>query len=63
MKSAAITPNIDTILPMRLDGKILTVRTEGPSMLVDPFDQDLALYNEKHFARSVWQIEEIEVLP
>ncbi|MBW8318354.1 MAG: molybdopterin-dependent oxidoreductase [Arenimonas sp.] len=55
--------DIDTILATRLDGKILTVRTKGPSMLVYPFDQDRALYNEKYFARSVWQIGEIEVLP
>lgn len=55
--------DIDTILATRLDGKIMTVRTKGPSMLVYPFDQDRALYNEKYFARSVWQIGEIEVLP
>lgn len=54
--------DIDTILATRLDGKIMTVRTKGPSMLVYPFDQDRALYNEKYFARSVWQIGEIEVL-
>lgn len=55
--------DIDTILATRLDGKIMTVRTKGPSMLVYPFDQDRTLYNEKYFARSVWQIGEIEVLP
>lgn len=54
--------DIDTILATRLDGKIMIVRTKGPSMLVYPFDQDRALYNEKYFARSVWQIGEIEVL-
>lgn len=54
--------SLDTILAIRLDGKVMTVRTKGPSMLVYPFDQDPSLYNEKYFARSVWQIKQIEVV-
>lgn len=54
--------SLDTILATRLDGKVMTVRTKGPSMLVYPFDQDRSLYNEKYFARSVWQIKQIEVV-
>lgn len=53
--------SLDTILATRLDGKVMTVRTKGPSMLVYPFDQDRSLFNEKYFARSVWQIKQIEV--
>jgi hypothetical protein len=54
---------LDTILANRIDGKPMSVRDKGPLMLVYPFDQDKGLYNEKYFARSVWQIKEIEVLP
>lgn len=54
--------SLDTILAIRLDGKVMTVRSKGPSMLVYPFDQDPSLYNEKYFARSVWQIKQIEVV-
>lgn len=52
---------LDTILASRMFGKEMVVRDKGPLMLVYPFDQDKALYNEKYFARSVWQIKEIEV--
>ena len=53
--------SLDTILATRLDGQVMTVRAKGPTMLVYPFDLDPSLYNEKSFARSVWQITEIEV--
>lgn len=52
---------LDTILATKLDGKPMSVRDKGPLMLVYPFDLDPALYNEKYFSRSVWQIKEIEV--
>jgi hypothetical protein len=51
----------DTILATRLDGSIMSVRDKGPLFLIYPFDREPALYNEKYFARSVWQITEIEV--
>ncbi|GEO83577.1 MULTISPECIES: molybdopterin-dependent oxidoreductase [Alphaproteobacteria] len=54
--------DLDSILATRLDGKVMTVRTKGPSMLVYPFDQDPTLYSERYFSRSVWQIKEIEVI-
>lgn len=54
--------SFDTILVTRLDGQVMSVRTKGPTMLVYPFDLDPSLYNEKYFARSVWQIKEIEVI-
>lgn len=53
---------IDTILATHLDGKRMSVRDKGPLMLVYPFDLDAALFNEKYFGRSVWQIKEIEVV-
>lgn len=54
---------IDTILATRLNGKPMSVREKGPLFLIYPFDLDPALYNEKYFSRSVWQIKEIEVRP
>lgn len=54
---------LDTILATRLNGKPMSVRDKGPLFLIYPFDLDPALYNEKYFSRSVWQIKEIEVRP
>lgn len=51
-----------TILATRLDGKPMSVRDKGPLFLIYPFDTHPELYNEKYFARSVWQIREIEVV-
>ena len=51
----------DTILATRLDGSIMSVRDKGPLFLIYPFDREPALYNEKYFALSIWQISEIEV--
>ena len=52
---------LDTILATRMDGQLMSVRDKGPLFLIYPFDLDSGLYNEKYFARSVWQIKEIEV--
>ncbi|GGD41391.1 molybdopterin-dependent oxidoreductase [Aureimonas glaciei] len=54
--------DLDTILATRMDGKLMSVRDKGPVFLIYPFDQDPALYNEKYFSRSVWQIKEVKVL-
>ncbi|SMD04180.1 molybdopterin-dependent oxidoreductase [Rhizobium sp. RU36D] len=53
----------ETILADSLDGKPMSVRDKGPLMVVYPFDKEPRLYNERYFARSVWQVKEIEVLP
>lgn len=53
---------LDTILAMKLDGKLMSVRDKGPLMLIYPFDTDKDLYNETYFNRSVWQIKDIEVV-
>lgn len=54
--------DLDTILATRMDGKLMSVRDKGPLFLIYPFDQDRALYNEKYFSRSVWQIREVKVI-
>ncbi len=53
--------SLDTILATRMNGKAMSVRDKGPLFLIYPFDLDKALYNERYFSRSVWQIKEIEV--
>ncbi|ANH03368.1 molybdopterin-dependent oxidoreductase [Shinella sp. HZN7] len=55
--------SLDTILATRMNGETMSVREKGPLFLVYPFDKDPALYNEKYFTRSVWQIKAIEVAP
>ncbi|PWE54886.1 hypothetical protein DEM27_18285 [Metarhizobium album] len=52
---------LDTMLALTMNGKDMSVRDKGPLFLVYPFDLDPSLFNEKYFARSVWQIKEIEV--
>jgi hypothetical protein len=52
---------LDTMLAIRMDGALMSVRDKGPLFLIYPFDLDPGLYNEKYFSRSVWQIKEIDV--
>lgn len=52
---------LDTMLALSINGKDMSVRDKGPLFLIYPFDLDPGLYNEKYFARSVWQIKAIEV--
>ena len=49
------------ILATRKDGKAMPVRDKGPVFVIYPFDLDRALYNEKIFSRSAWQVKSIEV--
>lgn len=52
----------DTILAVKMNGKLMSVRDKGPLFMIYPFDEHRELYNEKYFSRSVWQIKEIEVV-
>lgn len=54
--------DIKTILATKLNNEPMSVRDKGPLFLIYPFDLDHALYNEKYFSRSVWQIKAIEVI-
>lgn len=49
------------ILATRKDGQPMSVRDKGPIFVIYPFDLDRALYNEKIFSQSVWQVKSIEV--
>lgn len=50
------------ILAFEANGKPLSVRDKGPIWLVYPFDSDAQYQTEVIYARSIWQIERMEVL-
>lgn len=50
------------LLAFRVDGALLSVRDKGPIWLIYPFDSHARYRTDTIFARSVWQIERIEVL-
>jgi hypothetical protein len=49
------------ILATRIDGKPLSIRDKGPIFVIYPFDLEPDLYNEVYYARSVWQVEALDV--
>ncbi len=53
--------DMEVILATRMNGEEMPVRDKGPLFLIYPFDLDASFFSEKYFARSVWQIKEIEV--
>lgn len=54
--------DLDTILALKMNGFPLHERYKGPLFLIYPFDRKPELYTKTYFARSVWQISEVEVL-
>ena len=50
------------LLSFRIDGALLSVRDKGPIWLIYPFDSDAAYRTDTIFARSIWQLDRIEVL-
>lgn len=60
---------IDSILPdipmiaFQIDGKPMSLRDKGPLWLVYPYDLSTTYQSEVVYTRSVWQLEQIEVLP
>ena len=52
----------DQDLAIEADGKPLSVRDKGPIWLLYPFDSDAQYQTEVIYARSIWQIERMEVL-
>lgn len=53
--------DLDVILAIKRNDKLLSVREHGPVFLVYPFDKDKSLSNEQYFSRSIWQIVSIVV--
>ena len=46
-----------------MDGAPMSVRDKGPLWIVYPYDADAAYRTEVVYARSIWQLSEVEVLP
>ena len=51
------------MLAFQMDGRDLSVRDKGPLWLIYPFDPKPVYKNEVNYARSIWQLTMIEVLP
>ena len=50
------------ILAHTLDGMSMTVRDKGPLWLVYPYDSNPAYNTSQYHARSIWQLDRIEVV-
>jgi hypothetical protein len=57
-----ITPEAP-IVAYQMDGNVMPVRGKGPLWLVYPYDSAPEYQTEVVFARSIWQLNRIEVLP
>ena len=51
------------MLAYMVNGAPMTVRDKGPIWVIYPFDSDKKFRNDQIYARSVWQLNRIEVLP
>jgi hypothetical protein len=51
------------ILAMKRDGQYMPVRDKGPLFVIYPFDSNAELRQQLYYARSVWQVKRIEVVP
>lgn len=52
----------DPIIADRRDGQPMSLRGKGPLWIVYPYDSDPAFQTEIVYARSIWQLDRIEVL-
>ena len=50
------------MLAYLMDGAEMSVRDKGPIWLIFPYDSDARFRNDQTFARSVWQLDRIEVV-
>jgi hypothetical protein len=51
----------DVIFAYRQNGETLTPRNKGPLFVIYPFDAQPELFSETIYARSVWQLVELDV--
>ena len=49
------------IVAYALDGKPMSVRDKGPLWIVYPYDSSVEYRSETIYARSIWQLDRIEV--
>jgi len=52
----------DVIVAYQKDGETLTVRDRGPLWVIYPWADDAALRTEEYYARSIWQLNKLEVV-
>lgn len=50
------------IIAYKMDGEIMSLRDKGPLWIVYPFDSNPSYSTEVTYARSIWQLDRIEVL-
>lgn len=50
------------IIATRMDGSIMSVRDKGPFWVVFPYDRDPKYSTEVTFARSIWQLNRLNVI-
>ncbi|MGG7566199.1 molybdopterin-dependent oxidoreductase [Rhodovulum sp. DZ06] len=50
------------ILALEMDGAPMSVRDKGPIWIVYPYDADPAWRTEEIYARSVWQLDRLEIV-
>ncbi len=51
----------DVIIAMRLNDKDLNVRSKGPLWIIYPWNDNEDLRSETYYARSIWQLVQIDV--
>ena len=51
------------VLAFRMDGVDLSARDKGPLWMIYPYDQKPEFKTDVNYARSIWQVTTIEVLP
>lgn len=49
------------VLALRMDDKVLKIRSKGPVLLMYPFDSYPAIDTDVYYGRSVWQLQHIVV--
>ena len=50
------------ILAYRMNGDFMSVRDKGPLWVVYPYDADPGYQNDMIYARSIWQVDRIQVI-
>ena len=50
------------IIAYKMDGETMSLRDKGPLWIVYPFDTNSSYSTEMTYARSIWQLDRIEVL-
>ncbi len=53
----------DAVLALKRDGQYMSVRDKGPLFIVYPYDSKPELKSQLYYARSVWQLKRLDVLP